>query len=249
MAEDLLIDRYRRGERGAVWHHLRRLGDRVRGPEHEEQARAVCEEMAHRARRNVELLVSRLQEQGYRFHTNDEAQQEVEPWAPASPGVAQELRTWAAGHVGALPLTLEYWAGIVGDVWLVGTHPQWADTAAADPFVLEPTGARYGTGLPTSYFEDDLDLWREQAEFEEDPGVFVLPLAPDHLHKANISGGAPYGIRLPDACADGVFVGEVAMPFVDYLNRVFSHGGFPRSTSDPEAWRTRRGLAAGMLPL
>lgn len=59
-------------------------------------------------------------------------------------------------------------------------------------------------------------------------------MAPDRLHKANISGGAPYGFRLPDACADAVFVGEVAMPFVDYLNLVFENGGFPGPATGPE---------------
>ena len=48
---------------------------------------------------------------------------------------------------------------------------------------------------------------------------------------------------------DGLFVAEVAMPFVDYLNRVFSHGGFPGHPTSPEAWRIRRSLAEGMLPL
>lgn len=197
----------------------------------------------------MELLVARLREQGYRFHTNDESRENVDPWVPSRAGSADALRDWATEHLGAVPMTLLAWAQIAGDVWLVGTHPQWPDAWQADPLVLEPSGSRYGTDLPVSYFEDDLELWREQAEFAEDPGMFVLPLAPDHVHKANISGGFPYGIRLPDACADGLFVAEVAMPFVDYLNRVFSHGGFPGHPTSPEAWRIRRSLAEGMLPL
>ncbi|WP_123809649.1 hypothetical protein [Micromonospora globispora] len=58
----------------------------------------------------------------------------------------------------------------------------------------------------------------------------MLSVAPDHFHKDNVSGGAPYGIVLPDACADAHFVGEVGMPLVSYLNWVFRHGGFPRPT-------------------
>jgi hypothetical protein len=55
----------------------------------------------------------------------------------------------------------------------------------------------------------------------------VLPLAPDMLHKENLSGGPPYGVILPDGSADGLFAGETTTPFVSYLNWVFRNGGFP----------------------
>jgi hypothetical protein len=59
----------------------------------------------------------------------------------------------------------------------------------------------------------------------------MLPLAPDRLHKDNVSGGPPYGIVLADGCVDGLFVGETTMPFVSYLNWVFRNGGFPWPTA------------------
>lgn len=77
----------------------------------------------------------------------------------------------------------------------------------------------------------------------------MLPVAPDRLHKANISGGPPYGFRVPDGCAEGIFVAEVAIPFVDYLNQVFRSGGFPGPVQDEAGWRIRRELAEGLLPL
>jgi hypothetical protein len=39
-------------------------------------------------------------------------------------------------------------------------------------------------------------------------GPFVLPLAPDRLHKDNVSGGPPYGIIVPDGCADRLRAGQ-----------------------------------------
>jgi hypothetical protein len=42
-------------------------------------------------------------------------------------------------------------------------------------------------------------------------------VAPDRLHKQNVSGGPPYGFILPDGCADGLFTAEVILPFVSYL--------------------------------
>lgn len=72
--------------------------------------------------------------------------------------------------------------------------------------------------------------WRESSEEGGDTGLFVLPLASERLHKQNSSGGAPYGIVLPDGCTDGLFAGERRESFVCYLNRVFEYGGLPRWT-------------------
>ena len=56
-----------------------------------------------------------------------------------------------------------------------------------------------------------------------------LDLAPDYLHKANTSGGAPYRIELPFFGADPDFVNEAhELPFVDYLRLCFRWAGFPR---------------------
>ncbi len=79
----------------------------------------------------------------------------------------------------------------------------------------------------TSYL---LDEWRERRS-EVDPDLddpWNLDLAPDCLHKANISGGAPYGIELPYLGADPVFANEKhSLPFVDYFRLAFRWGGFP----------------------
>jgi hypothetical protein len=51
-----------------------------------------------------------------------------------------------------------------------------------------------------------------------------LDLAPDYKHKANISGGSPYGIELPCLGADPIFVhDEHSFPLVDYLRFAFTH--------------------------
>jgi hypothetical protein len=47
--------------------------------------------------------------------------------------------------------------------------------------------------------------------------------------QGNFSGGAPYGIELPDRGSDPIFVNEEhGLPFVDYLRLTFRWGGFPR---------------------
>jgi hypothetical protein len=74
------LERYRAGQREQVWHELRQLGNTVRDDAGlAREAELVCDEMARRARQNVEMIVSRLTDQGYRFHLNDD---ELTPATP-----------------------------------------------------------------------------------------------------------------------------------------------------------------------
>jgi hypothetical protein len=253
------LDRYRSGARDQVWHELRALGPEVRRPEHLEQAQAVCDEMAVRARYNIEVLVARLTDQGYRFHCNDDEQTPEVAFVGATAESAS-LQEWLEDSIGPVPLTVSSWLRLVGDVWLVGTHPQWESSADADPLVIDLAGLRYPTSSVRDYYSEELEMWRDTCGAVEgrdgvafvgaDPREgFVLPVSPDYLHKANVSGGGPYGFRLPDASVDALFVGEVVMPFVEYLNGVFRSGGFPLDIPAAEQDAVRHSLAYGLLEL
>jgi hypothetical protein len=146
-------------------------------------------------------------------------------------------------------MTLLPWVRLVGDVWLVGTHPQWAASASADPLVIEAEGSRHPGEPVRGYFENEHEVWRGRAAQDPAAGLFVLPLAPDRVFKDNVSGGPPYGVILPDASADGLFAAEPTMPFVSYLNWVFNSGGFPWPTAPDNHWRIRQALARDLLPL
>jgi hypothetical protein len=238
------LARYLDGERDVVWHELRQLGCQVREPAFAVEAQAVCDEMARRARRNIEVLIDRLLEQGYRFHENDDAATPVQPLA--GPGRdAEAFVAWLEQTFGPVPMVLSSWVRIVGDVWMVGTHPEWGTSAAADPLVVEVAGLRYPGHDVRSYLLDEFEQWREDPEGRP----FQLPVAPDHLHKNNVSGGAPYGLVLPDACADTLIVTDTAMPFVSYLQKVFASGGFPRWTGHERQWAVTHALASGLEPV
>lgn len=59
--------------------------------------------------------------------------------------------------------------------------------------------------------------------------LHYFDLAPDELHKADISGGT-HDVLLPDASADPVLLGARGRPgvtFVEYLRAAVAHGGFP----------------------
>jgi len=68
----------------------------------------------------------------------------------------------------------------------------------------------------------------QEWEIREDNGAFRIDLAPDDLHKTNVSGGAPYSILVPFKGADPVFDCERhELPFLDYLRLAFKWAGFP----------------------
>lgn len=238
------LARYLDGERDVVWHELRQLGARVREPAFAAEAQAVCDEMAGRARYNVEMLVERLLAEGYRFHVNDDEQTPAPPLTGPSLD-AEAFVGWLEETFGAVPMALSSWVRIVGDVWLVGTHPKWEVSASADPLVVEVEQTRYSGHDVRPYLLDELEQWRESP----DGRPFQLPVAPDHLHKENVSGGPPYGIVLPDGCADAHIVTSNGMPFVSYLQSVFNRGGFPLWSGDKRQWSVTHTLASDLKPL
>jgi hypothetical protein len=83
------LARYRVGQREQVWHELRQLGAAVQEPEIRAQAQLVCDEMAVRARHNIEVIVELLMQDGFRFHTNDDEQTPVTPHIPPTAAAAQ----------------------------------------------------------------------------------------------------------------------------------------------------------------
>ncbi len=203
--------RYRDGDREGVWAELRQLGPDVRDTEFQTAAQSVCDEMALRARFNVKLLARRLRAEGFAFHTNDDQRTPVEPFRPASPE-APRLLAWLDAELGPVPLVLSSWLRLVGDVWLVGTHPAWPELTGADPLVIELEGSRYPDMGVIEYFASEHEAWAEEAAQDPTVGSFILPVSPDRLHKANLSGGQPYGFRIPCRDADGIFTAPANCP-------------------------------------
>ncbi len=61
------LQRYEDGDRVAVWSDLLELGEGVRHEFYYADAMAVATETMRRARHNVDLLIPRLVQMGYRF--------------------------------------------------------------------------------------------------------------------------------------------------------------------------------------
>lgn len=244
------LSRYREGREAEVWNELAGSAATIReSSDLSTAAQAVCDEMARRARHNIETIVGRLQARGFRFHSNDDDQSEVIPFRPAGPA-AEERIAWLESRFGRVPMTLTSWLRIVGDVWLVGTDPQWPDASAADPLVIEIEGSRYPDQPIQDYLDDEYQGYLDYMADSPEPEPFVLSLSPDRFHKDNVSGGAEYGLILPDPGIDGQFVTDTTVPFIAYLNNVFHYGGFPWPT---QTWTTQTALtselASGLLTL
>lgn len=204
------LERYQNGEYEQVWNELQSLGASVREEPYRTQAQEVATETMRRVRRNCERIVSRLQTFGYNFGKYPDGSRRFyrpKPLTPPSSQMQASARELES-EAGPLPLSLTTFWQEVGAVDLVGMHPKWPD--GLDALVVDPPEG------PLS----DLD--------NEGEGIYV-GLAPDDLHKDNISGGDPYGLELPNPSADFLFMYERHdLLFVPYLRlAILEWGGFP----------------------
>jgi hypothetical protein len=230
-----------------VWADLVALGPDVRKARYQSEALEVARETMRRVEANVCTVVARLHMLNYRFKTKGmwldgsaarsesilelpgaadspyaerlrestkrqreqrrPADYEIRAHIPPVPDTARHLEE--IGKLGG-PLPLSLWAfyETVGEVDLIGHHE--TISPEADPLVVFPLEAML------------------QSCGDEIAEEGRIPIAPDHYHKADISGGAPYEIALPDPRADAELLNEPHnLLFVDYLRLVFRHGGFP----------------------
>ncbi len=215
-----LLTRYRKGEHEGVWHELR--SHEVVAGDFRDEALAIAAETMARVRRNADILAERLAARGWRALTGSLRR---EP-SPQGVKVMQRIETITRS---GLPASLRaFWTVVGGNdlVWDYNADPRAptlglpVDVAAMDPLAVDSADR-------TEYL---IEEWRDQRA-GIDPELadpFALDLAPDALHKANISGGAPYGVELPFGGADPYFINEPHnLPFVDYLRLAFKWGGFP----------------------
>ena len=233
------VDRYRNGEHVEVWDELQALGPAVRGEAHFSQAQQVAAETMRRVKRNCESLASRLRAMGYDFGKYPDGSRRTynpPPITPPSKAIrsdCSELETQA----GPLPISLVAFWQEVGAVDLVGMHRGWP--SGLDPLVVDP---------PEGALSFLFDL--EGGEADPDGATFFAGLAPDDLHKDNVSGGDPYGVNLPNPSADFKFQNERhGLLFVPYLRlAILRWGGFPGLDGEAVPFEPLRGLVDGLEP-
>jgi hypothetical protein len=208
------FDRYMAGEHEQVWKELVDLAADVRQNPVAADALAVAYETMARVHENVRLLVERLNALGYRFSSNP-------PHQPPGKQTWKELQQLER-LVGPLPLSLRAFYDVVGGVDLLGRHP-----------TLVPRNSWWTRKRASSIPPDPLLVYGvsdalQEAESMDDDEREEITIAPDDLHKENVSGGDPYTIAIPDLRADALVLNERHnLLFVDYLRLCCRFGGFP----------------------
>lgn len=234
------LERYHNGEHEQVWSDLQALGPAVRHEPHYSLACGVASETMRRVRRNCERIISRLSAAGYVFGLYPDGSRgyytegSLVPPSDATRADCAQLEA----QVGPLPLSLAAFWQEVGSIDLVGMHRAWPKLL--DPLVVYPPEAALS----------DLDE-REESEGEDDDlGQYEASLAPDDLHKDNISGGSPYSVALPDPSADFVLLNERhELLFVPYLRlAILRWGGFPGLDGRAIQFAPLHDLIAGLEP-
>jgi hypothetical protein len=268
------LERYFAGEREAVWAELSALGVAIQEEPLASDTLAVARETMRRVRVNVELLAQRLTALGYRFISDVMPR----PHVPPTDASLAKLRTLQEQY-GPLPLSLRTWYEVVGAVDFMGVYPQLSAYETPDPrdiasylrqrglnvrLAQPPSGADAGAEVDGDLVSDPLVIWpcddplvdelveADDAPDAEETARYSLCLAPDALHKANVSGGDGPHIDFGQAGMDAPLRGDdwAGVPFITYLRTVFAWGGFPglRHAARPPR-DLLAGLCADLLPI
>lgn len=214
-----LVKRYLQGEHEEVWKELRAY-ESVEG-ELLDEAVSVANETMKRVAHNADLLAERLANRGWKalFGSLRTAPQ------PEDVEMIERIEEFTGER---LPVSLRAFWEIVGGIDFIWDNESGEPPDLGDDLVMEDPLCVLGPQICVEEIED----------FELDPDdgePLSVTLAPDYLHKANISGGEPYAIILPFKGVDPIFANERHnLPFVDYLRLCFKFGGFPRLEHHPD---------------
>jgi len=212
-----LLSRYEVGDFEAVWQELRshtRLDGTFRA-----EVLEVAEAAMKRVARNADMPAERLSGYG------------LNPLAPEFTPLRAKPRQDDVGVFARIeeisgapipPTLLTFWkvVGGINLVWDYRSEEPVPDLGVALPMdEMDPLCVD-----APSVVIDEIEEW----EIHEGNRAFRIYLAPDDLHKTNVSGGPPYAILVPFDGADPVFANERhELPFLDYLRLAFKWAGFP----------------------
>jgi hypothetical protein len=216
------LKRYKAGEHRQVWSELLSMGAAVRRPPLYAEAYAVALETMERVGENALILVPRLQSFGFEFGVYPDGA----PFpgyrgahVPPPAGIIERINT-VENIVGAIPLSLRAFWETVGSVNLIA-RPMGKETDDLAPLVVDSIDP------VLDEYEEWLEFCCEDGDEETAADAFAISLAPDSLHKDNVSGGEPYSIAIPNPAIDAVVLKERHhTTLVEYLRICMAQGGF-----------------------
>src|SRR5262245_42372239 len=221
--EGNLLKRYQSGEFEQVWQDIR-SHERIDGGFRDEVTE-VAEAAMRRVAQNADLIADRLRAVGWQALS---AEYHDLRTLPKASDLAVLTRIEEISGAPVPPTLLAFWRFVGGINWVWDYN-----ASAAQPnlgFDLPPEEHDAlcvdAPNIVAYLFEEWID---EKERYEPELlHPFRIDLAPDYLHKANISGGSPYCIEVPFPGADPLVADEPhGLPFLDYLRLAFRWAGFP----------------------
>jgi hypothetical protein len=209
IGENIWLSRYQNGLQKEVWAEMLNLGARIREPNVLPFAVAVVRETMKRCRENIERLFNSLKEADYSFEYPNEI------FVPPSLNVIEKISELEQ-KVGIIPLSICAWYEIVGSVnFIADPESEWTEDYP-DPIYVSDFGY---------IFEYNKENWSRH--------FYKISISPDDYHKADVSGGTPYEVSLPNLSVDALFENEKRnTTFVDYMRIAFANNGFPGGLGD-----------------
>ena len=194
----------------------------------------------------AETLGARLQRMGFPVHPVRQ---------PPLPDIDDRIATLERLSAGPLPPQLVAFWKVVGQLRFMESTDYAHVRFWSERGTNGLTGAVVVAGLDDGdleYLSDEIADWKE----DEDEDPFEIPLAPDDLHKDNISGGSPFVMTATsrwdeqfhfDGWNASTQTGVANCDLVSYLRTALLEcGGFPGLRGDPAFERVRADLVAGL---
>jgi hypothetical protein len=169
--------------------------------------------------KRLQILKRRLIEVDFQFDDEDE----VLPGP--QPDTAEAIRR-IESEAGTVPLSLKLFWQRIGSVNFCGGHADWEFDPGCEPEPYSDPIVIYPPSVAVEELEDFLSDKEERLRCNF---LYVVPIAPDFYHKADVSGGMFYNISIP-AVADDPPLNEEwhETTFLNYLEIAVKWAGFPR---------------------
>jgi hypothetical protein len=166
----------------------------------------------------LQILRQRLDEEGFQFDNEDEV-------LPGPDDDTDEIIEEIENEAGVIPVSLKLFWQRVGSVNFCGGHPDWQldpdcePEGYTDPIFVYP---------PSVALEELESFLSDKEERLRCSFPYLVPIAPDFKHKADVSGGMWYNISVPAVADDPPLNAEWhKTTFLNYLEIALKWAGFP----------------------
>jgi hypothetical protein len=168
--------------------------------------------------KRLQILKQRLTEEDFQFENEDEV-------FPGPEDGTDEAIEQIENEIGALPLSLKLFWQRVGSVNFCGGHPDWELDPDCEPEGYPDPIVIYPPSVALAELEEFLSDKEERLRSNL---PFVVPIAPDFYHKADVSGGMWYNLSVPAVADDPPLNDEWHQTtFLNYLEIAVKWAGFP----------------------